>query len=582
MKDELAGQEPKTMEVTAGEAIVKSLEIEGVTHVFGIIGGNILDVFDLVGRSPKMTFVGTRHEETASHMAHGFARANGQLAVCLVQNGAGLTNLATGFATAMKMHAPILGITAGPNSANVDNDGRHEIDQVGVMRPLTKWSARVPSADRLPEFLQRAFRIATSGKKGPVFLEVPTDVLKGSFEWTPPASRMSYRAKYDTMVDAEAIGEVADMIEKAARPIFVVGQGGEDAGAWADLHAISEIGDIPLCTTFGHNSAIPPTAPLSLGSVGRRGSKAAMQLLSESDLVLVIGSRLHRYTKVAYYGTKFWPEDAPIIHVNSDAETVGRHMPVELGIVADAHRFLKALNAELTARGKVSRANWRDKAVAERAKWEEERAGLAEPALLKGGKFLKPAAVYKTLGDMLPNAIYVGDVGSTTQWTFCMIPYAQPKGFIYTGSLAGLGFGMPGALGAALARPDSEVVAVLGDGAFSLSLPSLITAAEHKIPVRIVICDNAAWGAEKGHQMHWFNGHYVGADLDTGDLVAISQAIGAEAVRVNTIEELRKELEVAPTVGPKVIVAPADPDDFPAPVPHAGTPARTWLKYEQG
>jgi sulfoacetaldehyde acetyltransferase len=565
------------MKFTAGEAIVKSLEIEGVTHVFGIIGGNILDVFDLVGRSPHLTYVGTRHEESASHMAHGFARASGRLAACLVQNGAGLTNLTTGFATALKMHAPVLGLTAGPNSANVENDSRHEIDQVATMRALTKWSARVPSAERIPEFMQRAFRVAMTAPHGPVFLEIPTDVLKGEFEWEPPTSKMSYRAAFDAMIDPEAIAEAARLISQASKPVFVVGQGGEDDQAWHDLAAISDNCDIPLCSTFGHNSAIPQTT-LALGSIGRRGSKAAMDVLSESDLVVVVGSRLQRYTKVPYYGRSFWPNNARVIQVNSDPLNVGRHIKVDLGIACDAGKFLKGLRANIPTMQAVNRAAWRKRAEAAKSEWEIERQKFAVPATFKDGRYLNPAAVYQTLDNLLPGAIFVGDVGSTTQWTFCMINYGLPKGFIYTGSLAGLGFGMPGALGAKLARPERQVVGVLGDGAFSLSLPSLITAVEYKIPVRIVICDNAAWGAEKGHQMHWFDRHYVGADLATGDLVAIAQAIGAKAVRIHTVEELAEQLRDEPTDGPIVIIAPTDPDEFPEPVPHAGVPARSWMK----
>lgn len=566
------------MNYTAGEAVIKSLEVEGVTHVFGIIGGNIMDVFDLIGRSPKLTFVGTRHEETASHMAHGFYRANGKLAVCVVQNGAGVTNLGTGFATALKMHSPVLGISAAPGNANVENDSRHEIDQVALMRPLTKWAARVPSADRIPDFMQRAFRVATTAPCGPVFLEIPTDVLKGSFEWEPPTSRTSYRATYDASPDPAAVAEVAKLITAAKRPIFVLGQGGESETAWREMAAISESHNIPLCTSFGHNSAIPVDAPLALGSIGRRGSKAAIQLLSESDLVVVIGSRLHRYTRVPYYGKEFWPTEAKIVQVNSDPMSVGRHIRIDLGIAADAPKFLTALRETLGDAPEAKRRNWRAHALDAKEAWETERQNLALPQTFKDGKYLNAAAVYDALGKALPQALYVGDVGSTTQWTFCMIKYGSPKGFIYTGSLAGLGFGMPGALGAKLACPDRQVVGVLGDGAFSLSLPALITAVEHKIGVRILICDNAAWGAEKGHQMHWYDKNYIGADLKTGDLVEISRSIGADAVRVHTIEELYEALKDDPSDVPKVIIAPSDPDEFPESVPHAGLPAQSWKK----
>jgi sulfoacetaldehyde acetyltransferase len=570
------------MKYTAGEAIVRSLEIEGISHVFGILGSNILDVFDLVGRSPKMKFVGTRHEEHAAQMAHGFARAGGTMAMCLVQSGSGTANLASGFATALRMHAPMLGMSGGPGSAIVDDNGRHEVDQVAMMSTVTKWSARVPSAERVPEFMQRAFRIANTAPRGPVFLEIPSDVLKGSFEWDPPASKTTYRAKFEAMVDAAAIEEAATLIASAQRPFFIVGQGGEDEDAWQHLAAISEGSQIPLSHTFGHNSAIPHTTPLAVGGIGRRGSKAAMHLLSESDLVVIVGSRLQRYTTIPYYGFSYWPAKARVILVNPDPLTVGRHIKVDLGIACEARAFLRALRERLATQSPVDRGAWRSRIVAAKAEWEVERWKSAEPATFKDGRYLNPAAVYAAVGKALPDAIYLNEVGSTTQWGFCMINYSSPKGFIYTGSLAGLGFPMPGALGAKLARPDREVVAMLGDGAFSLSLQALVTAVEHKIPVRYIVCDNAAWGAEKGHQMHWFDKHYVGGDLVTGDLVGIATAIGAKAVRVQTLDALLREIREQPTDRPKVIVCPADPEDFPEPVPHSGLPARSWKKGAGG
>jgi sulfoacetaldehyde acetyltransferase len=568
------------MKFTTGEAIVRSLEVEGVTHAFGILGSNILDVFDLIGRSPRMKFYGVRHEEHAAHMAHAFARASGTMALCLVQNGSGTANMCSGFATALRMHAPMLGMSGGAGSGGVDSEGRHEIDQVGMMRAVTKWSVRVPSAERIPEFMQRAFRVATTAPRGPVFLEIPADVLRGSFEWEPPTSKMSYRAKYEASVDPAAVAEAADLIAQSQRPIFIVGQGGEDEGAWKDLAAISEGSQIALTHSFGHNSGIPHTAPLAVGGIGRKGSKAAMNLLSESDLVVVVGSRLQRYTTLAYLGFSYWPAKARVIMVNPDPLTVGRHIQVDLGIAGDGPRFLSALREQLGRTKSVDRKAWRARIEAAKAEWTATRWKATEPSTLKDGRYMNPSAVYAAVGRALPEAIYLNEVGSTTANGFNMINYNIPKGFIYTGALAGLGFPMPGALGAKLARPERQVVAMIGDGAFSLSLQSLVTAVEHKIPVRIVICDNAAWGAEKGHQMHWFGRNYVGADLANEDLVKIASAIGAKAARVRTLDELNAALKVEPKDGPMVIVAPTDPEGFPEPVAHSGLPAMSWKKNQ--
>ncbi len=510
-------------------------------------------------------------------MANAFVRAGGPMAVCLVQSGSGAANLVSGFASALRMHAPILGMSGAPGSAAVNDAGRHEIDQIAMMGAVTKWSARIPSAQRVPEFMQRAFRIATTAPRGPVFLEVPADVLRGSLEWQPPASTTSYRAKYEAMVDPEAIEEAARLIASAERPFFIVGQGGEDEGAWKDLAAISEASQIPLSHSFGHNTAIPPTA-LSVGGIGRRGSKAAMHLLSESDLVVIVGSRLQRYTTVPYYGFPYWPAKARVLQVNPDPLTVGRHIQVDLGIACDARKFLAALRPVLGRQPAKDCSAWRARIVAAKAEWEVERWKLAEPPTLKGGRYLNPPAVYAAVGKALPDAIFLNEVGTTTQWGFCMINYSSPRSFLYTGALAGLGFPMPGALGAKLAKPDRPVVAMIGDGAFSLSLQALMTAVEHKIAVRYVICDNAAWGAEKSHQMHWFDKNYVGGDLVNNDLVDIANSIGAKAMRVKTIDELVAAVKEEPKHRPHVIIAPSDPEDLLEPVAHAGMPARSWMK----
>ncbi|CUR58444.1 putative Sulfoacetaldehyde acetyltransferase [metagenome] len=556
----------------AGEAVIRSLEIEGVQHVFGISGSAIMELFELLDVSSQLTYVGARHEDTAVQMAHGYARASGRMAVTFCQHGAGLTNQVTGFATALRSHTPMLAITAGTPDAHVGKGDRHEIDQLDVVRPVTKWAARVPTAARIPEYVQRAFRAALTAPYGPVVLEIPTDLLPSVIEWEPPSRPAAYRASHQAMADPAAIDAVADLFSRAQRPVMVVGAGGDDAAVWEHLGALSEGEQIALVTTFGHNSAAPP-APLSLGGLARQGSKAAMRALADADLVVAVGTRLASNTTVPFYGFKYWPEDAIVVQVNSDPDQIGTHRPVDIGIAADAGAFLGALRARLSTCAEVDRTAWRASLLAYKEEWAAERFDEAEPPEQGGGKYIKAPAIYRTVGQVLgDDAIFVTDVGSSTAWAFKMIDYGQPRGLIYTGAMAGVGFGMPGSLGAKLARPDRPVVAMIGDGAFSMTLPALITAVEHQIPVRIVITDNQAWGAEKGHQKHYYDGHYIGTDLRNASLVDIARAIGADAVAVSNVDELAAELKDEPTSGPKVIVAPADPEDYPYPSERHGKP----------
>lgn len=558
------------MKFGAGEAIIRSLEIEGTTHVFGLVGSAIMELFELVDRSPQLTYVGARHEDTSAHMAHGYARASGRMSVVLSQNGAGVTNQVTGYATALRANVPLLGIAGVAPSTHTDTGDRHEIDQLGAMRPVTKWAARVARADRIPEYVQRAYRIALTPPLGPVFLEIPGDMFHESLDWDPPESPANYRATYQSMVDRHAVGAVADMLTDAERPVFILGSGGEDETAWRELAAISEREQVPLTATFGHNSAIPPT-PLAIGSLARQGSKAAMHVLADADLVVVLGSRLTPNTTIPYYGFKYWPDDARVVQVDSNPLNVGRHRRLDLGIVADCAQFATALREQMESRTPVDRAAWRSRILEAKAEWEAERPSAAVPAVTDDGSYLNPAAVYETVGKVRGGeGLILADVGSTTSWAFRMLDFGQPKGFMYTGPMAGVGFAMPASLGAKLGRPDRPVVAMIGDGGFSLSLPALITAVEHHIPVQIVICDNQAWGAEKAHQMYYYDRHYVGTDLETTDLVDIAQSIGASAVRVDSTDALADALGDEPTEGPQVIVAPTDPDDYPHPTVRHG------------
>jgi sulfoacetaldehyde acetyltransferase len=556
----------------AGEAVIKSLEVEGIEHVFGISGSAIMELFELLDVSTQLTYVGARHEDTSVQMAHGYARSSGRMAVTFCQHGAGLTNQVTGLATALRSHTPILAITAGTPDKHIDKGDRHEIDQLGVVRPVTKWAARVPTAERIPEYVQRAFRTALTAPYGPVVLEIPTDFMSSVIDWDAPESPSEYRATHQSMVDQAAMGEVAELLASAERPIFVVGAGGDDAAAWEHLAALSEQQLVALAATFGHNSAIPVT-PLAMGSLARQGSKAAMHALKESDLVVVVGSRLSSNTTVPFYGFPYWPADATVVHVNSDPAQVGLHRSIDVGIVADANAFLSGLRHELDSRGTVDRSGWRSRLLQVKEEWEAERFAQAEPPEQGDGKYIKAPAIYATAGRVLgADALFVTDVGSSTAWAFKMIDYGQPRGLIYTGAMAGVGAGMPGALGAALARPDRPIVAMIGDGAFSMSLPALMTAVEYEIPVRIVITDNQSWGAEKGHQLHYYDGRYIGTDLKNASLVEIARAIGADAVDVTTADELAIELAKEPTRGPRVIVAPADPEDYPYPSERHGKP----------
>ncbi|MGH7715658.1 MAG: thiamine pyrophosphate-binding protein, partial [Vulcanimicrobiaceae bacterium] len=518
--------------MNGGEAVVASLTKAGITTAIGIVGSSIIEVFDLLPKA-GIRYVGVRHEQVAGHMADVYARITGTPLACIVQNGAGVTNVVTGVATAFRARSPMVVLSGCPTSSQLTKDTYQEIDHVGIMRPITKWSHSVNRADRIPEAIQRAVREAMTPPCGPTFVDIPRDYLYELF--TGDILEVNqFKAVARTAPTANEIETAATMLRGAHHPVILAGGGIVWSDASNDVVALSERLNAPICTIYGHNDAVPNDATWFAGPLGRGGSKAAMRVFSEADVVLAIGTRMEPFTFIPYYGDAYFPKDARFIQIDNDARRIGQNVPVELGIAADAAETARALllrlppasNSKFTLSHLQSLVgDWR-REIAENARWSETPLSME--------------AAYAALAEVMPgDAIRTLDIGSSPSFAYSMFTYTKPRTLIPPLGLGGVGFALPAALGARLAAPEATVVALLGDGAFSMGFEALFTAYEESLPFVGIVFDNGAWGAEKANQLHFYDKNYVGTNLRSPDIVKLSQTMGGFSVTANTAAEIK-------------------------------------------
>ncbi len=549
------------MQMNGGEAIVQSLLKAGIQQVFGIVGSSVLEVFDLLPQA-GLNYVGVRHEQVAGHMADAYARVTGHPAVCLVQNGAGLTNLVTGVATAYRARSPLIVISGSPTSKQIFTETYQEIDQVHIMKPITKWSQLVNRADRIPEAIQQAMREALNPPFGPAFIDVPRDFLYEvvDVQIEEPSQFMAMSAYAPNLADVQ---KAVALLQQAHSPVILAGGGIAWAQASEEVCALASQLSAPICTTYGHNDAVPNDYPWYMGSLGRGGSKAAMEAFKRADVVLALGTRMDAFSFLPYYGEAYFPHHAAIIQVNNDAQQIGKNYPIRLGIVADAKQFALALLAQFNTSGNSMLSL--QQVQAWREAWQRE---MAHNSKWDGQGMLSMEAAYAALAEVLPSdTIRTVDIGSSPSFAYSMLSYSKPRTLLPPLGLGGVGFSLPAALGAKLAAPDRQVVALMGDGAFSMSFSALFTAVEYAIPIIAVVFDNSAWGAEKANQQYFYDANYVGTNLKSPDLVQLAATMGVHACSAKNAEEIKQAISRAlqQSDSASIIRIPVDPERFPLP-----------------
>jgi acetolactate synthase-1/2/3 large subunit/sulfoacetaldehyde acetyltransferase len=548
--------------INSGQAVIELLKAEQVRYIFGIVGSTFLDVLDVLYDDTDIEYVNVRHEQGAAFMADGLARVTGLPAVCLVTSGPGATNLLTGISAAYVGHSPVLALTGGPMSSHYGRDAFQEFDLINLFKPVTKLSVLINKPERIPELMRYAFRIAMTGRKGPVFVEIPRDVLNQQSVDMESMTPEQYRPTYPRLPHPDAIQHAVGLLRQAERPLLLVGGGVTWAGANDLVVRLSDKLAIPMITAYGRNDAVPNTHPLYIGPLGRAGAREAAEACRRADMLLVVGSRLGNFS--TYYDHRYIQPTTRLVQIDIDARDMGRVYPVALAIQADAYEALTALLHALE----------QDDLATTSTAWQEEARTLRDKRqhrLAEEAKFdtvpLKPQRVYAELRRVLPpETIITLDAGAAPAYGYDRLHLCQPRTFITPLDLGGLGMAFPAALGAKLGRPHAPVLAIHGDGGFLMNAQELETAVRHGINVVTLVMNNNCWGSEKAYQKYFYQERYVGADIGNPRYDKFAELFGAKGYYVEHPDQIGAAmLEALYCEKPAVIEIPIDPDEFQAP-----------------
>ena len=550
----------------AGEAVVELLRQEGVSHIFGIVGSSFLDILDPLYDRDDLRFVGVRHEQGAALMADGFSRISGAASVCLATNGPGVLNLTYGIGSAYVAHSPVVVIAPSASRRDQYRGSTQEFDQVALFKPITKAAFPINRIDRLPDALRHAFRVATSGKMGPVLLDIPRDLLPGAeveLELLPPDAYRPGQTR--ARGDLGLIQRAADLLAAARRPVILAGGGVQWSNAGDVVCRLAELTGAAIVTSYGRADAVPSDHPNFLGHLGRLGSAEGIEAVREADVILAVGTRLGQST--TFYDNRYIPADARIIQIEIDPEEIGRNYPVAVGIEGDAGAVAEGLLAELRRRGPRGDTADGPQWAEEVRGWAARRAERLRGEERLGGLPMKPQRVYAELRKVMPrDAIVALDAGLAPNFGQDRLDFYQPRSLMTSLDLGGLGFSFPAALGAQFAAPNRPVINFNGDGGFLFNAQEFATAVEYNLPVVTVIMNNGSWGSEKAYQRYAFNERYVGADTLNPRYDKFAELFGGAGYYIERPADVGDAMLDALNAGkPSIIEIPIDPDELPRP-----------------
>jgi len=542
-----------------GEAIIKSLTDQGVEVVFGYPGGVLLPLYDVIYDS-DLKHILVRHEQCAAHAADGFARASGKVGVCIGTSGPGATNLITGIATAYMDSSPIVAIAGQVATHLIGNDAFQEVDTIGITMPITKHNFQAMKAEEIPGMIKSAFYIAGTGRAGPVVLDLPKDVQEEEFEYDLAKDMELPGYKPTKKGHPLQVKRAAEMILNSKKPVILAGGGVILSGSSEELLKLSKIVGAPVTTTLMGKGAFPEDNPLSLGMLGMHGRKVSNLLVDECDCLIAIGCRFSDRTTGLI---SEFAKNAKIVHIDVDPAEIGKNVDVDVPIVGDAKIILSNL----------IRVVERENNNANQSPWIKHVLNFRKtciPRLSFDDIPLKPQQVIKELSEAITDdTIVTTDVGQNQMWMAHYFTSRKPRKFISSGGLGTMGFGFPAAMGAKIAMPDSDVVAVCGDGGFLMVCQDLATIKEYDIPVVICVLDNRHLGMVAQWQKLFYDKRMSHTHLgQSPDFVKLAESFGVSAERVERPGEMRETVKNAIRSGePYLIDVIIDPEEILPMVP---------------
>ncbi len=530
--------------MTGAEALVRCLEAEGVDVLFGYPGGVALPIFDALYDSKQITTVLPRHEQGGVHAADGYARATGKCGVALVTSGPGAANTITGIANAYMDSIPLVVITAQVSTAVIGTDAFQEIDITGITVPITKHNYLLKDASELPEAFKEAFHIATTGRPGPVLIDVPVDVSKGELDFDYPASVNLTGYKPTYRGHSKQVKQAVSLISRARRPLLYVGGGIVSGGAYKELKDLAELMQIPVATTMMGKSAFPEDHHLWIGMPGMHGAKYTNYAMTETDLLVAVGVRFDdRVTgKLSSFASK-----AKIIHVDVDPAEIGKNKPADVPIVGDAKNVLGGIVAELRKGADEPKTESWIKLIDE---WRAQFPLHYGPHLGAGEEgALFPQYVVQRVNELTKDreTVICTEVGQNQMWACQYYTLRSPRSWVSSGGLGTMGFGLPAAIGAQAGRPDALVIDIAGDGSIQMNIQELATAKLNGYPVKVVILNNGYLGMVRQWQELFYGRRYSASVLpqECPDFVKLAEAYGCFGTRVEVPEELDAALTAA-------------------------------------
>ncbi|MDQ1652324.1 MAG: acetolactate synthase large subunit [Cryptosporangiaceae bacterium] len=543
--------------VTGAQSLVRSLESAGVEVVFGIPGGAILPAYDPLYDSTTVRHVLVRHEQGAGHAAEGYAQATGKVGVCMATSGPGATNLVTPIADAYMDSVPIVAITGQVPSAAIGTDAFQEADICGITMPITKHNILVKSADEIPQAIAEAFHLASTGRPGPVLVDLPKDVLQAqtTFSWPPVMDLPGYRPTLHP--HAKQVREAARLLTSSKKPVLYVGGGVLKAHASAELKVLAELTGAPVVTTLMARGAFPDSHPQHLGMPGMHGTVAAVTALQKADLIVALGARFD--DRVTGKLDSFAPY-ATIVHADIDPAEISKNRTADVPIVGDAREVIAELVVAVQAE-KGSDAT----ATQERlASWWRQLNHTLETYPLgyeeHSDGTLAPQYVIKRIGEIAgPDALYVAGVGQHQMWASQFISYEKPYTWLNSGGAGTMGYAVPAAMGAKLGRPEATVWAIDGDGCFQMTNQELATCALEGIPIKVAVINNGSLGMVRQWQTLFYEERYSNTDLKTHkqripDFVKLADAMGCVGLRCETAADVDATIHKAMAINDQPVV----------------------------
>ena len=542
------------MKMTTEEAFVKTLQMHGIEHAFGIIGSAFMPISDLFPQAGIM-FWDCAHEGSGGMMADGYTRASGKMSMMIAQNGPGITNFVTAVKTAYWNHTPLLLVTPQAANKTIGQGGFQEVEQMALFQDMVAYQEEVRDASRVAEVLNRVI-LNAKRHSAPAQINMPRDF------WTQVIDiDLPEMVEFERPSGGEdALERAAKMLNKAKSPVILNGAGVVLADAIPASMKLAERLDAPVCVGYQHNDAFPGSHPLFAGPLGYNGSKAGMQLISEADVVLCLGTRLNPFSTLPGYGMDYWPKDAKIIQVDINPDRIGLTKKVAVGIIGDAKKVANALLDKLSgSAGDEGRADRKTKISQTKSQWAQQLSSMDhedddpgtswnERARADKPDWMSPRMAWRAIQSALPKeAIISSDIGNN-----CAIGNAYPtfeKGrkYLAPGLFGPCGYGLPSIIGAKIGCPNTPVVGFAGDGAFGIAVTELTAIGrEEWPPITMIVFRNYQWGAEKRNSTLWYEDNFIGTELDTSvSYAGIAQACGLKGVQAKTMEELRDVLDKA-------------------------------------